>query len=283
MEHRDDRKDCVPCRYGQLIGQGRNQRVQHQRAVRVHDALGPAGRARGVAHHRRATLVERRPLERFTAGDERLVVERPCRGLTFVSDDDDVREIMCSTECFEDIQQRLVDDDHLVLRVVDDEGEFLGKQAGVQRVDDRTHRGDREVQLEVLALVPQQGGDRVSIANAEFGQRAGKPPGPTGAGAQVGAGDRSRRSPRHHLTIAVKALGALDDARQRERVVVHAAAALNVSGHRVAFFLVKCVTGEWFFARSRSSSSPTRRASSRGHGSSSCSRSTTIPNSRESW
>ena len=95
-------------------------------------------------------------------------------------DDDDVREIACGPEGFEDLQQRLVDDDHLVLGIVDDVGELVGEQAGVQRVDDRTHRGDREVQLEVLALVPQQRGDRVSLANAELGQRAGKAVGPGG-------------------------------------------------------------------------------------------------------
>ena len=34
------------------------------------------------------------------AGNERLVVERPCRGVAVVSDDDDMREIACSTEMF---------------------------------------------------------------------------------------------------------------------------------------------------------------------------------------
>ena len=42
------------------VGQRRDQRVQHQRAMRVDDALRPAGRARRVAHGRRAALVERR-------------------------------------------------------------------------------------------------------------------------------------------------------------------------------------------------------------------------------
>ena len=71
-----------------------------------------------------------------------------------MGDDDDVGEVACGPECFEHIEQRLVDDDHLVLGIIDDVDELLGEQAGVQGVDDRTHGGNREVQLEVFALVP---------------------------------------------------------------------------------------------------------------------------------
>ena len=76
--------------------------------------------------------------------------------------------------------------------VVDDVGEFVRVQAGVQGVDDRAHGGDREVQLEVFGLVPQQGGDAVALGHAEHRQRAGKSSGATGAGAQRGAGARAR-------------------------------------------------------------------------------------------
>ncbi len=94
-------------------------------------------------------------------------------------------EITCRPECFEDFEQRFVDHDDLVLRILDDEGEFVGEQARVQGVDDRTYPRDREVQLEVLTLIPQQGGNRVSLAYAKFGQRTGKPTGPAGAGTRA--------------------------------------------------------------------------------------------------
>ena len=112
-----------------------------------------------------------------------------------MGDDDDVVEVPCRPEGFEHLEQRLVDDDHLVLGIVDDVGELVGEQPGVQGVDDRAHRGDREIQLQVLALVPQQRGHRVSLADAERGQRAGKATGATGARAERGAINRTRRPP----------------------------------------------------------------------------------------
>ena len=97
-------------RNGQLVGQRGNQRVQDQRPVRADDALGSTGRARGVAHRRRAAVVERGPVDRLTGGDQCPVVEHPGRSLAGARDDDDVRESASSGEGFEHFQQRLVND-----------------------------------------------------------------------------------------------------------------------------------------------------------------------------
>ena len=107
---------CPAPRRRAASGSAATERVQHQRAVRVHDALRPAGRARRVAHGRRAALVELGPLDRLAAGDQRLVVERPVRGRAVVGDDDHVLELACAAERLEHRQQRLVDDDRPVLR-----------------------------------------------------------------------------------------------------------------------------------------------------------------------
>ena len=129
-----------------------------------------------VAHHRRATFVERGPLEGFTTGDQRLVVEHSggtspvwVTTMTWVKSE--------HPECFEHLEQGLVDNNHLVLGIVDDVGELFREQSRVQGVDDRTHRGHRKVQLEVFALVPQQRRHQVALANTEFGQGARKSPG----------------------------------------------------------------------------------------------------------
>ena len=51
-----------------VLAEAADQRVQHGRAMRVDDALGPAGGARGVAHGDRIVLVVLDAGERLAGG-----------------------------------------------------------------------------------------------------------------------------------------------------------------------------------------------------------------------
>ena len=70
---------------------------------------------------------------------------------------------------------RAVDDDHLVLGVVHHVGQLLGEQPDVEGVEHRPHRGDRQVGLEVLLVVPGEGAHPVAGADAEPAQGRGQP------------------------------------------------------------------------------------------------------------
>jgi hypothetical protein len=77
-----------------------------------------------------------------------------------------VFELVRVPEPLKRLQQRLVDDDRRVLRVVDDEAQLVRVKPRVQRVDDRADRRDREIGLEVLGLVPHQRRNSVAVADA---------------------------------------------------------------------------------------------------------------------
>ena len=57
--------------------------------------------------------------------------------------------------------------------MVDDVGELVGVEAEVERVEDAADERNAEVGLEVLAVVPAEGGDAVAGADAEVGQDTG--------------------------------------------------------------------------------------------------------------
>ena len=77
----------------------------------------------------------------------------------------------------------VVDDDHLVFRVVHDVGELLGEQRMLSVWSTTPITGDREVRLEVLLGVPHEGADAVARLDAET---RGAPPQPVGAPRDVG-------------------------------------------------------------------------------------------------
>jgi hypothetical protein len=138
-----------------------------------------------------------------------------------VTDHDHVLEVPVVTKALELLEQGLVDDDRLVFGVGGHEAELVGMQAGVDRVQDRAHGRDGEVELEVLGLVPQHGGHAVTAADAELGQGAGQPPRAGDRLAHRRAVHRAVGAPEDHLALAAQLLGSLDDRRERELVVVH--------------------------------------------------------------
>ena len=62
----------------------------------------------------------------------------------------------------------------LVLGVVGDVGDVLGRQARVERVQHRADAGDAEIELEVAVGVPGDGADAVAELDAQTLQRLGE-------------------------------------------------------------------------------------------------------------
>jgi hypothetical protein len=72
-------------------------------------------------------------------------------------------------------EEREVEADDRVARVVDDVRELVVEEPRVDRVDHRAHARDCVVQLEVAKAVPREGADAIALADAQATQRVGEP------------------------------------------------------------------------------------------------------------
>jgi len=112
--------------------------VEHNRAVRVEDALGLAGRAGRVAERRRLALCDLRVVVAAVARlVEKLLVAERARQLADrpVTHHDEVLDVwQLQRQRAERGRERVVDEDDPVLGVVDDVGDLLGEEAEVDRV-----------------------------------------------------------------------------------------------------------------------------------------------------
>ena len=119
------------------------------------------------------------------------------------------------------MDQRLVDDDDAILGVGSDVAEVVWAQTRVERMDHRSHERNREVELEMLGLVPQQRRHPIAILDAQLGEPACEPPGTIGALAKGHATHGSVRTTRHHGGGRIQSLRPLHQHRQRQLKVVH--------------------------------------------------------------
>ena len=108
-------------------------------------------------------------------------------------------EIVRRAERLEHVEHRLVDDDRAVLGIGDDEGELVEAEPRVERVEHRAHRRDREVQLQMLRLIPHQRRDPVAVFDPERPQARREPTGTLGRFAERRAVDRAVGPPRNDL------------------------------------------------------------------------------------
>jgi hypothetical protein len=146
--------------------------------VRVEDPLRVAGGAARVAEAGGGALVELRVVERLVAVGEQLVVTdrvRKLAGVAVANDDEVLDAVELSRQRRNNLDQRVVDEHDTVLRVVDDVDDLLREEADVHGVQDRTHRRNCEVGLEVLLVVPHEGADAIALADAELRQRRRQP------------------------------------------------------------------------------------------------------------
>ena len=120
-------------------------------------------------------------------------------------------------------QQVEVDEEELILGVVHDVDDLLGKEPRIDRVADRTHAGDAVVEFEVAVAVPGQRADAVAGLDAEREQRLGHLLRAL-VGVAVGvAVDRPFDGAGDDLGIAVVEGGMLDELRNQKRAVLHEA------------------------------------------------------------
>ena len=187
VEHRHDRQHGVRLAESHPRGRQDRERVKHERAVRVDDALRLARRARGVAHGRGGPLVgirRRRPSGRRPRASLRsrrhprpasLPAPTTITRLTFV----------LRRDLLPQRQQRFVHQDDAIVGVVDDEGELVGMQAEVQRVEHGARHRHAEVRLEVLMMIPRERRHAIARPDAQRAERAGQPPRPRGEVARM--------------------------------------------------------------------------------------------------
>ena len=223
VEHGRDHEHGVVAGKIEAIGQRYGQRMQHHRAVRMHNALRTPDGAGGVAHAARGILVQRRiAIVGSIAGDERLVIliRRGYRGAGG-RDHDDAIDVDQRQHLFEQGQQDVVNENNTVARVLDDVGDVLRRQAEVERVQNRPGGRDAEIGLHVPGTVPHQGADRLAGLHTGIDQRFGQPPRPVIHRGPGRAGYRFVGEARDDLMIAEELPAALKQMVHAERNLHH--------------------------------------------------------------
>ena len=194
MEHRHHQHDHVVLGDREGVGGALGERVDEGRAVPVGDAARIAGGAAGVTDRGGRGLVERLPRRhRAGLGEDLLDRDRAlAEGGAVAADDDealDRRQLV--GEGGEQVDQQLVDEEEAIFGVVDDEGDLVGEEPDVHRVQHRAHAGDGEVGGEVVGVVPAEGADDVAVADPEPFEADGQSVGALG---DLGVGEGRARA-----------------------------------------------------------------------------------------
>ncbi len=156
------------------------ERVQVGAAMVIDDPFRVAGGARGVVERDRVPLVLGGDLGEIgvTLGEEGFVIERakalPARTLR-VGDVDDQRLLVEEGERAADRRREFgVGDQHHGFAVAEDEGDRLGIEADVERVQHRAGHRDAEMRLEGLGHVGRHQRHRVAAPDTARRQRRGE-------------------------------------------------------------------------------------------------------------
>jgi hypothetical protein len=123
----------------------------------------------------------------------------------------------------DDRQQVEVDEDRLVLGVIGDVGDVLGRQPRVDGVQHGADAGDAEIELEVAIGVPGDGAHRIAELDAQPLQRLGHLLGAPQRVPVAVAVHRPLDRARDDLDVGVVPPGEVDDLRDQQRTVLHQA------------------------------------------------------------
>ena len=196
--------------------------------MRVEHAFRIAGRARGVAKAGRGALVELLPLkvrvglaDPVLIGDSVLQLGR--RHVAGVGQDDialDRRQM--ALDRLEQRHEGEVGHDDPILGVVDDPGDLLRKEAGIDGMIDRPDSGDPVPGFEVAEAVPGERRHAVAEPDPFAIEPFGDPDGPIPDLAVVGAVHRAFDHPRGDLPIRELDRREVDDLVHQQGPFLHA-------------------------------------------------------------
>ena len=160
----------------------RGEHVQHDLAVAEVHPFRIAGRAGRMKSRRPRILVEIRKLEEGGARFQHLLVfaldRKPCGRPLFAVMHQHVfpNRRQPFRELFDKRQEVRVDQHHRRARVVQYVQQLLGREAEIDRLQNRAHHRDRKIALMIAVAVPIEHGDDVAMPDANFRQAAGQPP-----------------------------------------------------------------------------------------------------------
>ncbi len=197
----------------------------------VDDAFGQVGRAARVAHRGCRRLLERGPGIPGALGVQQLLVVDRARQAAAIAVAEHNQVLYCrqlADDRRQDWREARIDEQHGVLRVVDDVADLLVGKADVDGVQHRAHARHGEVRLLVLLGVPGEGRHPVALANAEVPQAGRQLLGPL---RERGEADPARAAGvgGDHGAVGVVGPSMLEDVADGEREVRHSAAHLPKS------------------------------------------------------
>ena len=239
VEQRHHRHHRVARGQAEEIRRGAGQRMQHVRAVRIEHALGAARGARGVAEPGRRVLVELRPGEIVIRLREPVLIghgpfQRGLRHMRRIGEDHIARDArQLRLDLLDQRHEGEVEEQHPVPGIVDDPGDLLGEEPGIDGVRDRADAADAVPELEMAVAVPGQRRHPVAVHDALAGEpfRHGKR-----APAHLRIGRAPERPvldrPADDLARAVLDRGMVDDPVQQKGPVLHQAEHARLSPHR---------------------------------------------------
>ncbi len=195
----------------------------------VEHTLRVARRTARVAHAGGTVFVVDAELDRFGRREQLFVVEQLVSGevvgdvtLAVVHQHQVPQALEGRQQGCEQREQRTVDEDHLVVRVVDDVGELVGEQADVQRVQHAARARGAEIEFEMARRIPAEGGDTAVLRDTELVEHPSQPAGALGPG-RIGGALTARAGGGDDLLVPVVLLGAIEQVGDREWDVLHQA------------------------------------------------------------
>ena len=236
VEHRDDRKNRGGASETKDVGLGNAERVEDRRAVRVERPFGMASRSGRVAQRRGRVLIDCRPhVHPVVFGDEVLIRHgvrqrriRHVRGIC----ENHVRLDggQLRGDGFGEWDEGEVQEEDSVLRVVHDVDELGRVEAGIERVTDRAHARNAEVDLEVAVRIPCQSGEPIADLDPARCERAGELLRPLPHVAPRVTVDRAFHRTRHDVLVRVDSSRMLDQGRDEQGPLHHPAAHRRLLG-----------------------------------------------------
>ena len=172
VEQWNHRQHCIRSVGAERIAGIGHQRVQHVGAMRIQHAFGIARGTGGVAHRGRGILVEGLPLEIAVGfrdpvfiGDR--VLQRGLRHVRLVGEDDVAFHAgKLVGDLLQNRNKGEIGHHHAVFGMIDDPGDLVGEQPGIDGMADRADAHDAVPGFEMAPGVPGDGGDAVAELDA---------------------------------------------------------------------------------------------------------------------